>query len=113
MGKEAVMQEPLSPFQVLLSCFTISSLGGFFSYLRSDNKFRLRDAVAITFYTGLVGLVIGLLWFTWFAPDNLFFLIGVSGLAGLGGSTAIDIVLKLIKSGGIQINIQPKDDEEK
>ncbi len=101
----------LTPLQVLLSCFTISALGGFFSYLRSDRKFELRYAAAAMFYSGITGLVIGLLWYTWFAPDNMFFLIGVSGLAGLGGSTAIDIVLKLLKSGGINIVVKPNDED--
>ncbi len=104
------MQDKLRPLEVLLSCLAIASLGGFFSLLRSQQPLTARGLVAATLYSGLIGLVIGLLWFNYFAPANLFFLIGTSGLAGLGGVTLLDVVVNVIAKGGVNITIKPKSD---
>jgi hypothetical protein len=106
------MDDKLTPIQVFLSCFTVASLGGFFSHLRSKKPLSLRNTIALTFYSGLVGLVIGLLWYNYFAPGNLYFLIGVSGLAGLGGTTLLDVVVNVISKGGVNIMFTPQGDDE-
>jgi hypothetical protein len=112
LGKEATMQPPeLSPLEVFLSCFTISALGGFFSLLRSERPISLRSCCAATFYSGVIGLVIGLLWYNYWADTNIFFLIGVSGLAGLGGLSLSDLVIKLLR-GKLGIKISVHADKE-
>ena len=105
------MQDKLTPLEILVACFGISALGGFFSYLRSPEPFQCRYAIAATFYTGLGGTTIGLLWHNYFSPTNPLFLIGISGLAGLGGATALDILINLFKSGGVHITVESKEDD--
>ena len=90
-------QDDLSPVQVFISCFTIASLAGFFTHLRGSKPLRLREVLSVTFYTGLFGLVIGLMWHNYFAPGNLYFLIGISGLAGLGGTTMLNTIIKAVQ----------------
>ena len=96
-------------WQVLLACFTISSLGGLAQLLRSGRAVTRRMLLAAMLYSGLMGLVIGLIWYNYFnGQDNLYFLVGVSGLAGLGGTTLLDFLLQVVAQGGIHVTIQPK-----
>lgn len=97
--------------QVFLSCFSISSLGGLAALLRSGKKITVRAILSSMLYSGLVGLVIGLVWYRFLSGDeNIYFLIGVSGLAGLGGATVLDFVVQVITKGGLNITIRPKDE---
>lgn len=104
------MDDDLSPLQVFVSCFSISALGGFFTHLRSNHPLTWRETCAITFYSGLLGLVIGLLWHNYFAPGNLYFLIGVSGLAGLGGTTMSTAIVKSLQRA--TFSLTEKDERE-
>ena len=105
------MNDKLSAFDVLLSCFSISSLGGLAALLRSGKPLHWRTIISALLYSGVVGLVIGLVWYRYFSgQDNIYFLIGVSGLAGLGGTTLLDFVVQAISRGGINIQISPKRD---
>lgn len=110
------MQEPLSPWQVLLSCFSLASFGGLAQLLRSGYRLRWRNVIAALLYSGLCGLIIGLLWFHHFGGsrhDNHYFLIGVSGLAGVGGVSFLDFVAQIMSKQGFSINIRrlPEDDK--
>lgn len=109
-GGYGIMQK-LSALEVLASCFTISSLGGLAALLRSGKPLNWRTVATALLYSGIVGLVIGLVWYQYFSgQDNIYFLIGVSGLAGLGGTTLLDFVLQVISKGGVNIFITPIDD---
>lgn len=103
--------ESANALQVFLSCFVISSLGGLAALLRSGREIKTRDVISAMLYAGLVGLVIGLVWFQYFSgQDNVYFLIGVSGLAGLGGTTLLDFFVQIIAKGGVNVHISPKSD---
>lgn len=105
------MSSKLSVFEVLASCFTISSLGGLAALLRSGRSLTGRVVLSAVLYSGIVGLVIGLVWYQYFSgQDNIYFLIGVSGLAGLGGTTLLDFVVQVLSKGGVNIHISPKRD---
>lgn len=104
------MPDRLSPLQALLAAFTISSLGGLASLLRSHKPITLRALLAASLYSGLMGLIIALLWYNFFdGKGNIYFLLGVSGLAGIGGTTVIDFVIQVLKRGGVNITITPQD----
>ena len=104
------MPDRLSPLQALVAAFSISSFGGLAALLRSDKPITWRAAIAAVMYSGMMGLVIALLWYNFFdGKGNVFFLLGVSGLAGIGGTTAIDFLIQVIKKGGVQITITPQD----
>ena len=64
-------------------------------------------------YSGVTGLVIGLTWYNYFSGrDNLYFLIGVSGLAGLGGTTLLDFAVQVVAKGGLNITVNPGGTEK-
>ena len=95
-GRIATLDDDLTPLGVFISCFSLSALCGFFTHLRGPKALTIREVTAVTFYSGLVGLIIGLIWLKYF-PGNLYFLIGVSGLAGLGGSTMTAAIVRRIQ----------------
>ena len=103
-------QDDLSPVEVFIACFSIASMAGFFTHLRGKKPLVWREVVAVTFYSGLLGLVIGLLWHNYFAPGNLYFLVGVSGLAGLGGTTMSSAIVKALQKVTFQLP-EDKDNE--
>jgi len=107
------MPERFGPLQVLLSCFSISSLGGLAALLRSGKPLTWRAVGTAVLYSGITGLVIGLTWYNYFSgQDNLYFLIGVSGLAGLGGTTLLDFAVQVIAKGGLHITVNPGGTEK-
>jgi hypothetical protein len=102
----------LEPLYALTACFSIASLAGIAALLRSDKTLHWRTVLAAGLYSGLFGLVIGLIWYNYFAPANVWFLIGVSGLAGLGGVSLIDVLVQLIAKGvNIRVTLEPEDDD--
>lgn len=109
------MQDRLSPQDVLLACFTLSSVAGLASLLRSGRRLTWRMLIATWLYSGVFGLVIGLVWYNWFdgQTQNHFFLIGVSGLAGLGGMSVLDFVVQVVGRGGLKVTIAPADTDGK
>lgn len=99
------------PLKILIASFAISSLGGLAALLRSNQVLSRRNVLATCLYSGMMGLVIALLWYTYFdGCSNLYFLLGISGLAGIGGTTLLDFVVQSLKKGGIHISISPGDD---
>jgi hypothetical protein len=112
-GREAVMvQEKFDAVKVLASAFAISSIGGLASLLRSQKPMTLRSVLSSLLYSGVMGLIIALLWYNILADAaNIYFLLGVSGLAGIGGTTVVDFIIQLIKRGGIDISIRPRSDD--
>lgn len=99
----------ITAVETFFACFAIASAGGLAEKLRRGGKVTLRELFASALYSGLVGLVIGLMWNNYWEA-NPYFIIGVSGLAGLGGVSFLDVVVQLISRNGIDITIRPKDD---
>ena len=88
--------------KVILAAFGISSVGGLAALLRSKKPLTWRNVAAAFLYSGMMGLCIGLLWY------NIPFLLGVSGLAGIGGTTVVDFIIQLFRKGGFDVIIRPK-----
>lgn len=94
------MTDKLSPLQVFGSCFAIASCAGLAALLRSRKQLTWRLITAAFLYSGLFGLVIGLIWYNYCGgQDNVYFLIGVSGLAGLGGTSLLDFAVQGLANG--------------
>jgi hypothetical protein len=104
--------QKLDPLSMFLSAFSISSVGGLAALLRSQRQLTFRAVVSTSLYSGLTGLVIALLSHNYFGVDNPYFLLGVCGLAGIGGTTVIDFVLQTIRNGGVDIRFSPKRDND-
>lgn len=115
-GMEAIMQDKISPIQLFLAAMTLSSVGGLAALLRSNNTLSARAIASAVLSSGVMGLVIALTSYTYFGVTNPFFLLGVCGLAGIGGTTVVDFLVLVMKNGGLDVNISPKrlphDNEE-
>jgi len=104
---------PLNPLHVFIAAFIIAGLGGLAALLRSARAITWRTALSALLSSGLMGLTISLLWYNYFEDkQNIYFLLGLCGLAGLGGVTVIDFALKIAKKGGLNIVIKPGDGDE-
>lgn len=98
--------EQFNPVQFLLSASSVASFAGLAALLRSGRKVTWLSVLSAMLNSALVGLAIATLWFTKFRDaDNLYFLIGVCILAGLGGSTLLELGLAVVRNGGVNINI--------
>ena len=101
-------------WQVLLSCFTVSSIAGLAQLLRSNKPLTVRAVISAFLYSGMSGLIIGLLWFNYFnGSDNIYFLVGISGLAGIGSVSILELVAQIIAgNAGVQINFRKAEEVE-
>lgn len=107
------MQDEFEPNNVLAAAFGISSLGGLAALLRSKQKLTWRNIFAAILWSGLSGLLIGLTWYNYFNDQgNIYFLLAVSGLAGIGNMTVTDLIYQLMRSGGINITINSKPPDD-
>src|SRR5687768_16849941 len=94
--------DKLNPIYVFLSAFGVSSFAGLAALLRAGKQVDLIATASATLNSGLLGLAIALVWYHKF-QDNIYFLIGICVLAGLGGATLVDFVVASFKAGGISI----------
>lgn len=99
----------VNPLGVFTASFVVAALAGIAALLRSGKPPSLLSIFSAALNSGLMGLCISLLWYVKF-QENLYFLVGICVLAGLGGATTIDYVLDVIKKGGFNISVGPKGD---
>ncbi len=90
---------------VFMTSFGVSALAGFAAMLRTGSKLTIYNGLSAFLNSGLLGLSISLLWYLKF-QDNLYFLVGVCVIAGLGGMATFDFILKAILE---RIGINTKD----
>ena len=92
------MSDNLSPFQAFISAFSVSSLAGLAAYLRSNRELTVRGTISAMLNSGLLGLAIAFLWYNYFNDNgNIWFMLGISLLAGLGGISVLDFVIQVAK----------------
>ena len=96
--------ENMTPIGVFLSAFVLSALAGLAALLRSAKPLSILLVLSSFLNSGLMGLGISLLWYTKF-QDNIYFLIGICVIVGLGGMTTIDFILTAIRKGGFSIKV--------
>jgi hypothetical protein len=106
--------DQLDPLRVFLSSFGVSSFAGLAALLRSGKPISPLSVFSAMLNTGLVGLAIALIWYQQFrgSDANVYFLIGVCVLAGLGGTTAIDFIVQVCKRGGLHITIATDKEDD-
>ena len=91
------MTDPVTPFGVFASSGGIASLAGLAALLRSGKPLTTRAVVSAVLNSGIMGFVIAALWYSYF-QGNTYFLIGLSALAGLGGTTLVDFCIQILKT---------------
>lgn len=109
------MDAPMQPDPIWLfiATFLMSSFAGLASLLRSGKNISTRSATSAMLNSGLLGLAFSLIWYKYYFIDNIYFLVGISLLAGLGGNTIIDFVLEVLRNGGIVISLKSKNKGDK
>lgn len=93
LGRDAA-DIPPSPWILFGGIFLVASLGGLAALLRSDKPIGPRHVWSALLNSGIAGLIIAFLMWRKFGQDDLFFLIGVSILAGFGGASAVDAIVQ-------------------
>lgn len=97
----ASMDRRMTPFQVFASAVAIASFGGIAALLRSNQPLTTRTVLSATIYSGAAGLIIALLWFNSYGNQggNPYFLLGICGLAGIGGVDALELIIRGLQKG--------------
>jgi hypothetical protein len=96
------MNDKINPLYVFISAFGVSSFAGLAALLRAGKQVNTVAILSAVLNSGMLGLAIALVWYKKF-QDNIYFLIGVCVLAGLGGATLVDFMVAAFKSGGVSI----------
>lgn len=96
--------DDLAPLWVFASAFFVSALAGLAAVLRSTAQLTTLGVTSNVLNSGLMGLGISLLWYTKF-KDNVYLLIGICVLSGLGGVTTVEFIVAAIRKGGLTIKI--------
>lgn len=90
------------PLAVFVCAFCVSAFAGLAALLRAGKQVNALAIFSAMLNSGLLGLTLALLWYKKY-QDNVYFLIGMCILAGLGGATMVDFVVNLFQSGGLKM----------
>ncbi len=94
----------MGPMLVFLSAFGVAALAGVAALLRSGVGLTWGLVVSSALNSGLLGLAVSLLWYMKL-HDDVYFLVGLCVLAGLGGNVTLDFALALLRKGGLTIKL--------
>lgn len=86
------------PVGVFVSAFLVAAFSGLAALLRSTEKVTVKGVLSAILNSGMLGAGIALLWYTQY-QDNVYFLVGVCLLSGLGGMATVDFVLTIFRRG--------------
>ena len=91
---------------VLFSAFGVSAFAGLATTVRFSRKLSKISIISGMLNSGLLGLAIALTWYqNYRQAENVFGLLGVCVLAGMGGSTLTDFIVSVLGGAGVQIII--------
>jgi hypothetical protein len=99
------------PLWVFLSAFGVSAFAGLATYLRFSRKMSRMGLCSAMLNAGCLGLAIALIWYQHYRKsENVYGLIGICVLAGMGGSTVTDILWSVLSGAGIKVTITHEED---
>lgn len=99
-------EETIYSLSIFSASFGCAAFAGLATLLRFAHKLTKLKIISTMLNAGFLGLAISLLWFRQFQEsENIYGLIGICVLSGMGGSTLTDAVISLLGAGGIKINI--------
>jgi hypothetical protein len=107
------MDDTFDPLRVLISAFALAAIGGLASLFRGKAEITYRTSAAAMLYSGLSGLTIALIWYNKYQSEgNIYFLLGVSVLVGLGGVSVADLAMQVMRHGGFNLSIGSKEKDK-
>jgi ABC-type uncharacterized transport system permease subunit len=99
-------EDGLNALSVFCSAFGVAAFAGLATLLRFARKLSKLTVVSAMLNAGFLGLAIALIWYQNYRnAENVYGLIGVCVLAGMGGSTLTDIAISLLSGAGIRVTI--------
>jgi hypothetical protein len=99
--------EALHSLSVISSAFGVAAFAGVATLLRFAKKISKLAVISAMLNSGFLGLAIALIWYqNYRQAENIFGLIGICVLAGMGGSTVTDLLISLLSGAGIRVVIQ-------
>lgn len=103
--------EAVHPIWVFLSAFGVSAFAGLATYLRFSRKMSGMSLFSAMLNAGCLGLAISLLWYQHYRnSENVYGLIGICVLAGMGGSTVTDLAWSILSGAGLKVTITHEHD---
>jgi hypothetical protein len=101
-----MLDEHFQALSVFLSAFGTASFAGLATLLRFAKKISKLAVVSAMLNAGFLGLAIALIWYQNYRnAENVYGLIGVCVLAGMGGSTFTDLLISILAGAGIRVTI--------
>jgi hypothetical protein len=101
-----MQDENLHALMVFCSAFGAASFAGLATLLRFARKLSKLSVVSAMLNAGFLGLAIALIWYqNYRKSENVYGLIGICVLAGMGGSTLTDLAISLLSGAGIKVTI--------
>jgi hypothetical protein len=98
--------EIIHPLAVFFSAFGVSAFAGLATLLRFARKLTKLSIISAMLNAGFMGLAISLLWYQNYRnAENVYGLIVICVVAGMGGGTLTDIIISLLSGAGIRVTI--------
>jgi len=96
----------LYALSVFSSAFGAAAFAGLATLLRFARRLSKLAVVSAMLNAGFLGLAIALIWYqNYRKAENVYGLIGICVLAGMGGSTLTDLAISLLSGAGIKVTI--------
>jgi hypothetical protein len=106
-------EDHLYALAVFTSAFGVAGFAGLATLLRFARKISKLTVVSAMLNAGFMGLAIALIWYRHYREaENVYGLLGVCVIAGLGGSTLTDVALSVLSGAGIKIFIVHERDND-
>lgn len=107
------MDEQFHALSVFASAFGAASFAGLATLLRFARKLSKLSIVSAMMNSGVLGLAIALIWYqNYREAQNVYGLIGICVMAGMGGSTLTDLLISLLSGAGIKVTIIHERDRD-
>lgn len=105
--------EQLHALLILASAFGAASFAGLATLLRFARRISRLSIISAMLNSGFLGLAIALIWYQNYRDaKNVYGLIGICVLAGMGGSTLTDLLISLLAGAGIRVTIIHERDRD-
>jgi hypothetical protein len=106
-----MLDDYLYSLSVFASAFGVSAFAGLATLLRFAKRLSKIAVISAMLNAGFMGLAIALIWYqNYLKSENVYGLLGICVLAGMGGSTLTDLLISLLSGAGIKVTITHERD---
>jgi hypothetical protein len=98
-------------FGIFIAAFGLSACASLAALLRSGKPLHRLSVTISVLNSGFLGLGFSLLWYTSF-QENIYALLGVCVLSGLGGMTTVEFAMKVFRNGGFNISFGKRETDD-